>query len=105
MVAMSSILELSCKIAREYDPERIILFGSYAYGEPKEYSDVDVLVIMAFEGSPFRESLEVLRRVKPPFYVDLVVRDPNDAARRYREGDPLIREAFDKGKVVYERNG
>ena len=102
---MSSILELSGKIAREFDPERIILFGSYAYGEPMEYSDVDVLVIMAFEGSPFRKSLEIVRRIKPPFYVDLIVRDPADAARRYREGDPLMREAFDKGKIIYERDG
>lgn len=105
MVAMSSILELSGKIAREFEPERIILFGSHAYGTPREYSDVDLLVIMPFEGSPFRKSLEVLRRVKPPFYVDLVVRDPDDAARRYSEGDPLIREAFDKGKNIYERDG
>lgn len=104
MVALSSVIELSERIAQAYDPERIILFGSYAYGEPREYSDVDLLVIMPFEGSPFRKALEIVRRVEPPFYADLVVRSPDEATRRYREHDPLIREAFDRGKVLYERN-
>lgn len=104
-VAMSSILELTDKIAREFDPERIILFGSHAYGEPGQYSDVDVLVIMSFEGSPFRKSLEILDRVAPAFYVDLLARRPDDTARRYAEGDPLIRDALDRGKVLYERDG
>jgi hypothetical protein len=41
--------------------------------------------------------LEILNRVAPDFAVDLL-------ARRYIEGDPLIREALDHGKVVYERH-
>ncbi len=102
---MSSILELSGKIVREYDPDRIILFGSHAYGSPEEYSDVDLLIIMPFEGSPFRKSLEILNRVDPAFYVDVLARRPDDTARRYAEGDPLIRDALDRGKVLYERDG
>lgn len=105
MVAMSQVVELSERIAREFDPERIILFGSHAYGTPAEYSDVDLLVIMPFEGSSFRKSLEISKRVRPSFYVDFAVRDPEDTKRRYEEGDPLIREALDRGKVLYERNG
>ena len=105
MVAIAQMEALSRRIGREFDPERVILFGSHAYGTPSEYSDVDLLVIMPFEGSAFRKSLDILRRVDPQFFVDLVVRSPDDATRRYREGDPLIREAFDRGKVLYERNG
>jgi len=104
MVAMSNVIELSERIAKEFDPERIILFGSYAYGTPKEYSDVDLLILMDFAGSAFHKSLEIANRVEPPFYVDVVVRSPEDAARRYREGDPLIQDAFDHGKVLYERD-
>ncbi len=104
MVAMSSVIELSKRIAREFNPEKIILFGSHAYGTPREYSDVDLLVIMPFDGSAFRKSLEIEDRIAPPFYLDIVVRSPDDAARRYREGDPLIQEAFDRGRVLYERN-
>ena len=104
MVAMKEIQGLSGQIVREFDPERIILFGSYAYGTPAEYSDVDLLVIMPFEGSSLRKSLEILDRLDPSFYVDVVVRAPDDAARRYAEYDPLIREAVDRGKVLYEQN-
>lgn len=105
MVAMQDIEALSRDIAREFDPERIILFGSHAYGTPSEYSDVDVLVIMPFEGSGFRKSVEVLERVRPGFPIDLIARRPDDIERRYGEGDPLVREAIDRGKVLYERHG
>ena len=104
MVAMSKILELSGQIAREFDPERIVLFGSYAAGTERPDSDVDLLVILSFEGSGFRKSLDILNRVSPAFSVDLLARRPDDTERRYAEGDPLIREALDRGRVLYERN-
>ena len=100
MVAMSVIRQLADAIGREFDPDKIILFGSYAYGTPAEYSDVDLLVVMLFEGSSFRKSLEISKRLRPSFYVDFVIRDPEDTKRRYREGDPLNREALDRGTVL-----
>ena len=103
MVAFSAILEVSQRIVREFQPERIILFGSYAYGNATSDSDVDLLVVLPFEGKGFRKSLEILNRVNPDFPIDLLARRPDDTARRYQEGDPLIREAIDRGKVLYER--
>lgn len=100
---MNSIFELGEQIAREFDPDKIILFGSHAYGTAKEHSDVDILVIMAFEGTGFDMSLEILDRTNPRFAIDLVVRRPDDVERRYRELDPLIRDALDEGHVLYER--
>ena len=105
MVAMTDVLELSERIAREFHPLRIVLFGSHARGTSDADSDVDLLVILPFEGKPFRKSLEILNRVAPTFTVDLLARRPNDTERRYTEGDPLIREALDFGKVLYERDG
>jgi predicted nucleotidyltransferase len=105
MVALNEIQELTRRIAEQFRPDKIILFGSHAYGTPKEYSDVDLLVIMPFEGKGFRKSLEILNNVAPRFSVDIVVRRPEDAARRYAEYDPLIREAFNRGITLYERNG
>ncbi len=105
MVAMDTVKELSNRLAREFQPERIILFGSYAYGSPDEHSDVDLLVIMPFEGKGFRKSIDILNRLNPAFPLDVVVRRPDDAARRYAEFDPLIRDAFDNGVVLYERDG
>jgi len=104
MVDQKQISELSERIAQEFHPERIILFGSYAYGQPGPYSDVDLLVVLPFEGTGFRKSLEILNRVDPDFSVDLLARRPDDTARRYSEGDPLIREALDRGRIMYERH-
>lgn len=104
MVDKHRIAELSERIVREFQPERVILFGSYASGNPRPESDVDLLVVLPFEGKGFRKSLEILNRVSPDFSVDLLARRPEDTARRYAERDPLIREVLDHGKVLYERH-
>ncbi len=104
MVDESNIVRLTERIVREFDPERIVLFGSYGRGEPRPDSDVDLLVILPFEGRAFRKSVEILNRVAPEFPIDLLARQPEDTARRYAEGDPFIREALDHGKVLYERH-
>ncbi len=104
MVDSKHIAELSERIVREFQPEKIILFGSYASGQPRPDSDVDLLVVLPFEGKGFRKSLEILNRISPEFSVDLLARSPEDTARRYVEGDPLIREALDHGKILYERH-
>lgn len=98
------ILQLSEQIAREFQPERIVLFGSRAAGTASPDSDFDLLVILPFSGKGFYKSLDILNSVKPTFPVDLLARTPEDTARRYREGDPLVREALDYGLVLYERN-
>ena len=103
MVAMSTIRELAEQIAEQFNPDRIVLFGSYAYGTPGPDSDVDLLVIMHFEGKSFWKSLEITNLVNPSFSVDLLTRRPEDTERRYALGDPLITEALDHGKVLYER--
>ena len=99
------IASLAQAIVRDFEPERVILFGSYAYGQPKPDSDVDLLVVLPFEGKSFWKSLEILNRVNPSFPVDLLARCPEDVRRRYAEGDPLIREALDRGRVLHERHG
>ncbi|MGA7579633.1 MAG: nucleotidyltransferase domain-containing protein [Desulfobaccales bacterium] len=104
MVDEHSIRKLCDHIVRDFQPERIILFGSYAHGNPTPDSDVDLLVVLPFEGKNLRKSLEILNRTNPRFPIDLLARRPDDTERRYREGDPLIREALDYGKVLYERH-
>lgn len=103
MVSFADIEDLAERIAREFHPDRIILFGSHARGMAGPDSDVDLLVVVPFEGNPFWKSVEILNRVNAPFSLDLLARRPDDTARRYAEGDPLIREALDDGRVLYER--
>jgi predicted nucleotidyltransferase len=103
MVSMTDIQDLADRIAREFDPDKIILFGSYARGTPGPDSDVDLLVVVPFEGKPFWKSVEIMNRVDPQFSIDLMARNPTDTARRFAQGDPLIREAVEQGRVLYER--
>jgi predicted nucleotidyltransferase len=102
---MNDIEEFSNRIASEFDPERIILFGSHARGNALEDSDVDMLVVMPFEGKWLHQALEILNRLNPRFPIDLIARRPDEVSKRYQQGDPLIREALDQGKVLYERAG
>ncbi|MCI0335688.1 MAG: nucleotidyltransferase domain-containing protein [Planctomycetes bacterium] len=105
MVQLAEIRQFSDRIAEEFDPEKIILFGSYAYGQPDENSDVDLLVIMAYEGRSQEARRAIRRKARAPFATDVLVRTPQDVERRYREWDPLVREALDKGVTLYERDG
>jgi len=102
---MDQIEDVSRQIARQFHPERVILFGSHAAGTAAADSDVDLLVIVPFTGRSLHKSLEIMNRIDVRFPLDLIARSPEDVARRYAEGDPLIREALDHGKILYERDG
>ncbi len=103
MVSIADIESLADRIVQEFDPEKIILFGSHARDTAGPDSDVDLLVITPFEGKPFWKSVEIINRVDAPFSLDLIARCPDDTARRYSQGDPLIHDAIDHGRVLYER--
>ena len=105
VVSMADIQGLADRIGKEFQPDRVVLFGSRASGTAGPDADVDLLVVLPFEGTSFRMSLQILNRIDPTFPVDLLARRPDDTSRRYAEGDPLVREALDRGKVLYERHG
>jgi len=98
----ASIQAFSQAVAREFRPEKIILFGSYAYGTPTEDSDVDLLVIMPFDRRQGRKSLEIRRRIPASFPLDLIVRTPEFIAQRLEWQDCFTQEILNKGKVLYE---
>jgi predicted nucleotidyltransferase len=102
MVDIEKIVDLSQKIVQAFHPERIILFGSYAYGTPAPDSDVDLLFILPFEGKSAYKSLEILNRVRPHFPVDILVRTPQQVRQRLTLNDFFLREILDKGRVLYE---
>jgi uncharacterized protein len=102
MVEMENIRQLSESIAREFQPECIILFGSYAYGTPGADSDVDLLVIMPFKGRPSRKALEILKRMDVRIPLDLLVRTPEQVRERIANRDFFMCEIFEKGRKLYE---
>jgi predicted nucleotidyltransferase len=106
MVSMKDIRAVGRRIGREFRPQRVVLFGSYARGAAGPDSDVDLLVIAPFEGTGFRHALKILNQLDLRLPIDMLAYRPEDVERRYAEGDPLIREALDHGKVLYaQRDG
>lgn len=103
MVSMRDIRAFARRIAAEFKPRRIIVFGSYAYGTPTEDSDVDLMVVFPGEKSAVDRSLEM--RLKLPyagFPMDLLSRSEGEMRRRIRMNDWFIKEIAENGKVIYE---
>lgn len=105
MVKRAQIRAFSEAVAREFHPQRIVLFGSYADGHPTENSDVDLLVIMArTRDRGERMSVRIRQAIPRDFPLDLLVRTPSEVAKRLRWGDPFMCELLEKGDVMYEAN-
>lgn len=96
------IQQLCQRIADRFSPEKIILFGSHAYGQPTVESDVDLLVVMEFEGSPLQQAIKISRELGLVTPLDLLVRTPAQVEERLRLEDPFMREIVQRGKVLYE---
>jgi predicted nucleotidyltransferase len=105
MVAMEQIEEVARRVIERFRPLRVILFGSHADGTATEDSDVDLLVIMPFEGDSLRKSAEVRLAAHPPFPMDLLVRTPESIRQRLDMGDRFIRDILANGKVLYDADG
>ncbi len=102
MVAMDKIEEFSRRIGRQFDAERVILFGSYARGAITKDSDVDLLVIGPFEGRSVDRSVQIRMQLRPSFPVDLVLRTAEKVRERLAMGDDFMRDILEEGKVLYE---
>ena len=105
MVGRAAIKSFCRAVAKQFRPQAIILFGSYAYGHPTPDSDVDLLVIMPkTRERGERMSVRIRHAVPRNFPMDLLVRTPKEMARRLRWGDVFVREVMEKGQVMYEAN-
>ena len=102
MVARDAIQELCERLVDLYHPQKVLLFGSYAYGTPGVDSDVDLLVVMPLDGSAARMSAEIIIRLAPAFPVDVLVRSPETLAARLAAGDYFLKEIMEKGTVLHE---
>ena len=91
------------EIVERFGPKKVILFGSYAYGRPTADSDVDLLVIMPFTGSPPYQAAKIRTAVRAPFAMDLIVRTPQQVRERMGMRDYFMHEIMEKGRVLHER--
>ena len=90
-------------LVEQFHPEQVILFGSYAYGEPTKDSDVDLLVIKEISDSPVSDATSIRRAVRHLRHsvanlpLDIMVRAPNDWKRRIGNGNSFHTEIAQKG--------
>jgi predicted nucleotidyltransferase len=102
MVGIDQIQEFSSRPAETFHPLKIVLFGSYAEGTATEDSDVDLLVILPFEGKSVSKSVEMRLKLRPCFPLDLIVRTPENVQERLEMGDSFMMDVLEEGKVLYE---
>ena len=102
MVTNHQIEDFCRKIVQDFHPDRIILFGSCASGEQSADSDVDLLVIMPFEGGQSEQAIRILTRLNVLAPIDLLVRTPKQVQERLSMGDPFMHDIVERGKVMYE---
>lgn len=94
------------RIVDAFQPEKIILFGSYAYGEPRMDSDLDLLVVMnRLRSKRVVERDYAVAQVANPDWLamDIMVRTPQEIAYRLKIGDPFFQEITTRGLVLYEQ--
>jgi predicted nucleotidyltransferase len=100
-IPLRVIRRFARQVAERFRPDKIILFGSYAYGTPHADSDVDILVVM-----PARNQLNMAFKIhwtiQPPFPLHIIVRTPSNLKRRLEESESFLTEIVSRGKVLYE---
>src|SRR3989344_2874213 len=102
-VIEEKINEIKDKIVREYKPEKIILFGSFAWGEPHEDSDVDLLVVMESNKPRIERQREVLSVIYPSDVpIDVLVHTPEELEESInKKGNLFLEDIVQNGKVLY----
>lgn len=103
MVALNQIDAFAREVAEKFQPEKIVLFGSYAHGQPNADSDVDLLIIMDHRGKSSEQALTIRRAVRKNFPLDLIVRTPRETQARLKQNDCFITTAIKEGRTLYER--
>ena len=103
LVTEQKIQQVADKIVQKFQPEKIILFGSWAWGTPKANSDVDLLVIKDTENTRTL-AREIDGHIFPrPFPLDLIVYRPDQIQKNQKLGDSFVTHILNKGKILYAK--
>ncbi|MBI4726587.1 nucleotidyltransferase domain-containing protein [candidate division TA06 bacterium] len=104
MDAEQNIRVIAGKIADLFQPERIILFGSYAYGSPDQDSDIDLMVVMETDAPPHKRAIPIRRALKGMGQAkDIIVKTPEEFERFKDIVGTIVYPAAHQGRVLYER--
>lgn len=90
------------QIVERFHPEKVILFGSYAYGTPNEDSDVDLLVVLETDENPLLTAARISATLDHVFPIDVLVWEPKKLRESFERGGNFAREVLTEGKMIYE---
>jgi len=99
---LADIQRIVQQIVERFHPQKVILFGSYAYGEPTEDSDVDLLIVMETDGNPLHTAARIAASIDHPFPLDILVVRPSDLESALRERNVFETEVATQGVILYE---
>lgn len=102
MDVQAHIQKLCKQIVEAFRPQKVILFGSYAYGTPTFDSDIDLLVVMPYEENELDKMAEVRRRLSSEMPLDVLVKTPKQIEERIKMEDFFVRDIIENGKVLYD---
>jgi predicted nucleotidyltransferase len=100
----SALQRILLKLIAGYSPEKVILFGSQAYGTPERDSDIDLLIIKETNDHFIDRWVEVQRILvgtHPGLAVDTFVLTPLELTNRLAIGDQFLSEILENGEVLY----
>jgi predicted nucleotidyltransferase len=104
MIGSDKIVEIITKIASGYNPEKIILFGSYAAGNPNEHSDLDLFIIKDTEMPRPQRAVQVRKMLYGLMIpLDLIVYTPKEVVESMKNRYSFVNEVLTSGKTIYER--
>ena len=103
MNAKKEIQKITEQIVKKYKPEKIILFGSFAYGKSKPSSDIDLLIIKKTNQKKVDRIKKVLMMTESNLPLEPLVYNPEEIKERLSLGDFFFQDIIQKGKVVYEK--
>jgi predicted nucleotidyltransferase len=101
-ITLNEVQRVVRQIVERFHPQKVILFGSYANGNPTEDSDVDLLVVMDTDEEPIHTAARIAAAVDHPFALDILVFRPSALQSSFDRKGVFATEVMTKGVVLYE---
>lgn len=101
-ISMKEIRSVAKRIAEKFPIQKIILFGSHAYGVPRENSDVDLLIIMETEERYSEVRYQIYTLLKDFLApIDVIIRSPQHLKTAHHRRDWFLETIVKRGRLVY----